>query len=462
MGRRVITCSSWLCILFLFVSVAPTGCDSTNQSSNAFPNRPIKLIVPFAAGGGSDTFGRIIQNAIQENNLLDQPLVIVNVPGAGGTIGSRRVKNALPDGYTLLLLHEGMMTAQHSGGATYGPEAFTPIAGTGDATQVIAVAGGSSFQTLSELMQAAKQTPDSLIFAANMGAPSHFAGLMLESEAPGGKFRFTQSGGGAKRFAALQGGHVDVSAFSIAEYVQFQESGLRALALLGESRHPDLPELPTAAEQGFDVVSQNMQFWWAPLGTPPARVAFLADAIESAMKTPAVRQRLAEMKLSDVTLRGDALLAEIKQRESRIAEVATSQPVPLPDFPRIMIVAVITLALLAGFRAYVRKRSSDATSGQTVAVDSGEEFEPTRRPIVVATIAVSTLMYLLALHFGWGGFILATAAYTSVVSGMLARESFARQRLSLVNAVWTIAMVAFVMSVGMHFLFTRVLVVDLP
>ena len=204
--------------------------------------------------------------------------MIINVPGAGGTIGSRRVKNARPDGYTLLLLHEGILTAKHSGASAYGPEAFSPIAGTGDATQVVAVSGDSSIRDLTALMKTATEMPDTIIFSANIGAPSHFAGLMLESESPGSKFRYTQNGGGAKRFAALQGGHVDVSSFSVAEYVQFQQDGMRALAILGEKRHSDLPDLPTAGEQGFDVISQNMQFWWAPLGTPKERIGKIADA----------------------------------------------------------------------------------------------------------------------------------------------------------------------------------------
>ena len=242
----------------------------------------MKVVVPFGAGGGSDTFGRIIQNAIRENKLLPQPFVIVNVPGAGGTIGSRRVKNTRPDGYTIMLLHEGILTAKHSGQAPFGPEAFTPIIGTGDATQVIAVATDSEFNDLNTLMDATVERPAELVFSANIGAPSHFAGLMLQDRREGAEFRYTQNGGGAKRLAAILGGHVDVSAFSIAEYVQFRDSGVKALALLGSERHPDLPELPTAGEQGFDVISQNMQFWWAPIGTPAERIEVLADAIEAA------------------------------------------------------------------------------------------------------------------------------------------------------------------------------------
>ena len=296
-----------------------------------FPARPVKVVVPFAAGGGSDTFGRIIQNAIRENELLPQPMVIVNVPGAGGTIGSRRVRSTRPDGYTIMLLHEGILTARHSGQAPFGPEAFTPIIGTGDSTQVIAVSADSEFDDLKTLMDETAEHPGKIVFSANIGAPSHFAGLMLQGRREGAEFRYTQNGGGAKRLAAILGGHVDVSAFSIAEYVQFRESGVKALALLGAERNSDLPELPTAAEQGYEVISQNMQFWWAPLGTPPERITVLADAIEAAMQTPEVQQRLAEMRLDPRTVRGQQLDAEIE----RIEMIASHQLPPghLQHFP---------------------------------------------------------------------------------------------------------------------------------
>ena len=179
--------------------LATLGCDLSEPASARFPAKPIKVIVPFAAGGGSDQFARLITTAIDEQGSLPEKMVVINVPGAGGTIGSRRVKQARPDGYTVLLLHEAIMTAKYSGRAAYGPEAFEAIAGSGDATQVIAVAAESPYADLDALMASAADTPDEIVFAANIGAPSHFAGLMLEQQRPGASFRYTQTGGGAKR-----------------------------------------------------------------------------------------------------------------------------------------------------------------------------------------------------------------------------------------------------------------------
>lgn len=430
------------------------------------------MVVPFAAGGGSDTFGRIIQNAIEQHDLLPQPVVIINVPGAGGTIGSRRVKNARPDGYTLLLLHEGILTAKHSGNSAFGPEAFTPIAGTGDSIQVIAVGPDSSHRDLSSLMNDAARDPDTIVFSANIGAPSHFAGLMLEAEKPGATFRYTQTGGGAKRFAALQGGHVDVSAFSIAEYVQFKPSGMRALALLGPQRHPELPDLATAREQGFDVISQNMQFWWAPTGILPDRVERVADAIEAAMQTREVRERLAEMKISTVTLRGDALRDEIELRNERIAAVAPGANVQLPNFPLYVFAALVLIGCIAlGQMLRGANGTTVARQAADAEEDAGDKDDESRRAIDspdrlhlrgAILVGMVTIAYVVILQLQWVRFVPATAAYTLLCGGILASPELKQRQIRWGTTVASLLVVGVLMSFGMHYLFTKVLVVDLP
>ena len=172
----------WPTAVLPVLAAALTSCHSTD-SELRYPARPIKVVVPFAAGGGSDTFARIIKRAIDDGNLLEQPLVILNVDGAGATIGSRRVKNAPADGYTLLNVHEALITAKHSGKVVYGPEAFVPIAGTGEVGLAVAVAEDSQYRDLTQLVAAAQEKPDSVVFSANLGAPLfHFVGLRENRE----------------------------------------------------------------------------------------------------------------------------------------------------------------------------------------------------------------------------------------------------------------------------------------
>ena len=173
--------SARLTILLLSAVCLPGCAQSTSSTARNYPQRPVKVVVPFGSAGGSDIFARLLQSAADKQDLLPVPLVIVNVPGAGGTIGSRRVKNARPDGYTVLLLHDAILTAKYYGTASYGPEAFEPVAGTGDVGLVIVVPedSDSNYQSLDGLMKAVVENPDEVRFSANLGAPVHFTGLML-------------------------------------------------------------------------------------------------------------------------------------------------------------------------------------------------------------------------------------------------------------------------------------------
>ncbi len=155
-------------VVFLGLLVASISACGEKRVDTAWPSRPIKVIVPFAAGGGSDTFARQLIRIIASEKFLDQPMVVINVGGAGGTIGSRRVRNARPDGYTMLMLHEGLLTAHHAGRAPYGHEAFEAVAGTGRIDIIMAVKEDSPITDLKQLMDDSAANPKSLSFAANI------------------------------------------------------------------------------------------------------------------------------------------------------------------------------------------------------------------------------------------------------------------------------------------------------
>lgn len=427
----------------LFYSLLGCGCNSERTIDGLFPEKPIKVIVPFGAGGGSDTFTRIVQKAMTEHELLDQPPVIINMPGAGGSIGSRKVKNARPDGYTLLQIHEGMLTNKYSGNTNFGPESFEPIAGTGRMAHVIAVAEDSPYQDLTDLLNAAAEQPDSIVFAVGIGAPSHFAGLMLENASTkSAEFRFTQSGGGAKRFASLLGGHSSVSTFSVAEFVEFQASGLRALAILSEERHAKVPDVSTAIEQGINVNSTNMHFWWAPKGTPPERVGQLAGALRAAIELPEVTRVLSDLATEPVVVRGEDLVAELSEREREIGSVSQRSTADVPDLGLVTL-ALCTVLGVAVFQQRVREHAL-ATGGTKQARDLRSQG------IIVAAI----LGYVFVLQFFSFDYRLATGIFVLLVGGYLTRG-----RKQLGPAV---GLMALLLGFGLHFLFTRVLVVDLP
>lgn len=430
-----------LTILVAIASVAVLWQPSLQRS--VYPNRAIKLVVPFGPGGGSDTFARMMKQAIDENRLLPQPLVIVNKKGAGTTTGSRYVKNAKPDGYTILLLHEAILTAKYSGKVSYGPEAFEPIAGTGRQGLVIAVAEESRHETLTDLLGEARERPDELVFAANLGAPVHFVGSMLEQHFPGARFRFSQSGGGANRLHDLIGGHADVSAFSIEEYINFKPSGIRAVALCDEQRHDAAPEVPTSFEQGVPVKHVNMQFWWAPKGTPQEYRDVLAKALEQAMQTQRVRARMAQLHCDPVFVRGEAMQEQVEILRAGISQVDLRATTALPDIPTIAACVAGLLGLVVVVQT-AREQSRFARSELMRDID--------RRSAVVCSAL--TLVYVISLSVEGIGFRLTTFVYVLLVGAVLTRFDKSKTELLLI--------IATVMSAGTYAVFTQVFSLVLP
>ncbi len=447
-----------------------------------YPARPTNLIVPFGAGGGSDTYARIFKKAIEDDQLLPVPVVIHNRGGAGATIGSRYVRDAAPDGYTVLLLHEAIITAKYSGMVRYGPEAFDAVACTGQLGMVIAVAADSPYRTLEELVAAARRRPGELSFAVNRGALTHVAGLQLEQAAPGATFRFPQSGGGNERFVDLIGGHVDVSGFSIEEFMRFRSSGdggdpkLRGLAHLGAERNPAAPDLPTAREQGYDIININRFYWWVPKGTPRDRIGVLASALHQALETGYVKDQMAQAHCERIFLTGRGLEQQIAATEQQIARVEFSKPQGVPNMERLMMFAV---ALLLGAWAVQTRRlrwqiGTAAVLGTCLLV--GQAWEGIDgwslfvglasaavlvwhlRPLVQERLAALcvfwTLGYVMGLTFAWGDFRWLTILYVLLVGVTLAQGN--------VRHLPVLGLIAQTLGFGLYAVFALLFEVPLP
>ena len=453
LSNRLSTMMPWLLILGAALCVC-IGC-SDGTSTSAYPNRDIRLIVPFSPGGESDGFARLISNAIREHNLLDVSLYIENKGGAGATIGSREVKDADPDGYTMLILHEAMMTAQVSGKADYGPDAFTPVAASGKISMVIAVSEKSSFQSLGELMEESAKRPEELIFAANLGAPVHYAGLILESYEKGSRFRYTQTGGGADRFAAVKGRHADVSAFSFGEYIRYKDGGLRALAIFAEERNPKARDIPTAKEQGYPFVHSNMHFWWFPKGTPQSHVDLMSGVIQQALKVPEVQETLDKLLCEPVFIDGREMKSEIRHRLASMQRVSAEDRTELPDIP--FWVGLVTL----GCFALVILEAFNKPSGiedQACDDSSDSKSQPYDFKAIIISL-LATAVFIAIVQWTDIPFSLVSIIYMlAVASPMLVHiERHRRKR------AWVIAItVAVLLSGIIHFVFTSLLGKQLP
>jgi tripartite-type tricarboxylate transporter receptor subunit TctC len=263
----------------------------------AWPEKPIRLVVPYPPGGMTDVFARPLGIKLQE--LLGQPIIIDNRAGAGGTIGSALVAKAEPDGYTLVL-------------GTFGTHAvndallkqlpynslrdFTPVCTVAAVPSVLSVPVSSPIKTLAELLAQARAKPGELTHASTgIGASPQ---LLIESLKQAAKVDITDVmyNGGGPALMGLVGGQVTMIFDTIGTSLpQIKGGRIRPIAISSPHRSPQLPDVPTVAETlpGFSIVP-----WfaiWAPAGTPPAVVQRLNTAINTALKSPEVGARFSEI-----------------------------------------------------------------------------------------------------------------------------------------------------------------------
>ncbi|HCR30113.1 MAG TPA: hypothetical protein DIV79_08860 [Opitutae bacterium] len=430
-------------VIILIALSALLYIDSGSSDGDAFPARPVRVIVPFNPGGGTDTYVRILQKAIKDNDLMPQPLVILNKPGGGATIGSTYVKDAKNDGYTLLCLHEALLTSKVTGQSPHGPEAFESVAATGENDMLIIVNDSAPFRTMKAFMDEAKSRPETLKFGVNFGTPTHFAGIQLENTAPGARFRLVSAGGGANRLAALMGGHLDAAIFSVGEFVRFRSNGLRALAYLREERHEEFPDIPTAEELGYPVNSSNLQYWWYPKGTDSEIVDYMANILKKAMETEYAVNRSNELQIEPRTIVGQELQDRIDRKMRLFGEMKTAERLDLPD---VVFWAFVFVAVF-GVTVFIKRKSNE-----TEAAIASESL--TLRFDKAFGVVGMCVVYVSLMGFGIATFVWATSLFL-VVSGLYL-TNFDKRRLLPVFET------AFLLPFGLHFVFTKLFAIQLP
>lgn len=287
----------------------------------AYPDKPIRVIVPTAAGGSTDLVARIFQLTLDRTKGLPQPFTIVNNGAAGGTVGTRMIKDADPDGHTIGIWHMGLITAPAMGVVDYDHNAYELIAQVGRIQIGLAVREDSRFKTAKDLVDAAKAQPNTITLAMNIGLLPHFVPLMFATEA-GFTFRPVQAGGGAPRLKSLMGGHTEVSLFSVPEFINFKPQGVRPIVLFSATRTPLLPDLPAVTELGYKTTFEERILVLAPKGTPADRVKTVAAALKAAMDDPDLIKRFDEQGIERVFVEGPAFRATLDEASARVKAVA--------------------------------------------------------------------------------------------------------------------------------------------
>lgn len=260
----------------------------------AFPDRPIKLIVPFAPGGGTDMISRLLADGMSQE--LKQPVIVENKPGAGTTIGSADVARARPDGYTLL-----MATFAHVVNPYLHPKlpydtdkAFAAVSMIGHSPSVLVVKPDSPLKSVKDLLEAAREKPGRLTYASQgVGTSAHLAGELLESLAKVDISHVPYRGAGPA-LNDLLGGHVDMMFGTAAAVGSSLAAGtLRALGVTTTERSPALPDIPTIAESGVpDYVLESWYGLYAPAGTPGEVIEKLNAAAHKAANTETFRNKV--------------------------------------------------------------------------------------------------------------------------------------------------------------------------
>ncbi|MEN5065475.1 tripartite tricarboxylate transporter substrate binding protein [Achromobacter aegrifaciens] len=268
-------------------AVALLGAAGAAQA--AYPDKPVRLIVPYAAGGGTDTAARMIARKLAP--LLGQPVVVENKPGGATQIGTAFVASAAPDGYTLLMGTANLATNS----VLYAKLPYdvkknlTPVVWATDVPVYLLLPAASPIRSLEDLKRAAAQQQGLTFATAGTGSIPHLAGEQFAHQT-GIALRHIPYKGSSEAATALVGGQVQMSFDNLPPvYAQVKAGRLRAVAIASQTRNPELPDVPTLAELGVPMSASS---WWgvmAPAGTPKEVIALLNRQINAVLADPEVR-----------------------------------------------------------------------------------------------------------------------------------------------------------------------------
>ena len=303
---------------FQLLSAFTAGALPAFAETGAFPSKPIKIVVPQAPGGNSDTFGRILAQKLGER--LNQQVIVENRAGAGGTVGSALVSKAAPDGYTLVVADNGT----HAIAPTlYGAKLpydvfkdFTPITLGARFPTVIILHPSVPAQNVQEFVALVKSQPGKLSYSsAGTGNGSHLTVEMFRAAAGGLDMVHVPYKGGAPAVQALLAGEVQVCAVSVNTALPHIQAGkVRALGVASAKRSPAAPDVPTFIESGIAFQADSWLALMGPAGIPDDIAAKLNQEIAATLREPETRERLAKIGL-EVVASSAAGLTEVLQRD---------------------------------------------------------------------------------------------------------------------------------------------------
>ena len=292
--------------------------------AEAYPNKPVKFIVPFAPGSATDQLARAFGAKVSES--IGQPVVVENKPGAGTIIGTQQVAQAAPDGHTLLLMANSFVINAKLRGASLpypGLKAFEPVACLTNSPQAIAVNSATPWRTFKEWMDAVKAKPDTVSYSAFGPATAQHIAAEILVRAAGLRMTYVPFPGGAPAVNAALAGHVQTVLANVNEIQAHAESGkLRMLAVTTPQRLAALPNVPTVSESG--VPGYEAAAWFGlcvPAGTPKDVVARLSRAAANAVSDAEIGKRLVAAGLQPYVMDPARFAAHINEQFALYSKV---------------------------------------------------------------------------------------------------------------------------------------------
>lgn len=291
MVRKKSLCIGVLLGIMMVMTIIPVT--AAGAVEEVFPARPVRLIVPWGAGGGTDVLARGLVETAEEH--LGVPVAVDNIPGAIGAIGLGVMLDAEPDGYTLSVIDTYIDQLALQGQYEFSIDDFQPIIGLNRDAAAFTVSADSPFETLEEVIAYAEENPGAVsVGHSGTGQGWHLAGAAV-AQAYDVDFTYVTYDGAAPAIADVVGGHITAVSVSGAEVSEFVAAGdARVLAIIGHDRMDLYPDVPTMRELGHDVAFYAMRAIAAPAGVPMDRVELLHDAMYEMYQDEGFQQKMAD------------------------------------------------------------------------------------------------------------------------------------------------------------------------
>jgi tripartite-type tricarboxylate transporter receptor subunit TctC len=293
---------------------------ASGSAAQDWPNRPVRIIVPFAPGGATDIPARLLAPKLSE--ALGQPVVVENRTGAGGIVGIQAAAQSPPDGYTLLMATNAEVVMHPSiyPKLPYDPlKDLVPVSIILESPMLLVVPASSPFNSVADLLAAAKAKPGAVTYStAGTGSTSHVLTEMLAQQT-GVQLLHVPYKGGAPASAAVSSGEVAVALLNLGSALNFVKGGkAKALAVTSAKRNPNFPEWPTAVEAGVPGFVEHIWIGMAaPAGMPRGIVERMSAEVAKALKAPEVRERLVQLGNEPLGTTPDEAAARIKREFPR-------------------------------------------------------------------------------------------------------------------------------------------------